>query len=122
MRSGFQFGEPRWSPDSQFRFEMRPLVIQLSPSDFNRFYAANSGYFCYVETVTPPGGFDMNGLQIGGNRFQGRWRVTEANKLGMVGVTACLPPKDCLCQQGFTPERDEAANVQVFRMKCPKAH
>ncbi len=69
MRRWSQSGEPRRSADSQFLFEVCPLVIDLTPSDNNRFGAADSGYFRSVETVTPPGGFGMNGLQIGGDRF-----------------------------------------------------
>jgi len=63
-RKRFQSGEPRRSTDSQFRFKMCPLIIELSPSDHNRFDAANRCYFRYVKTVTTPGGFGMNGLQI----------------------------------------------------------
>jgi hypothetical protein len=121
-RKGLPSGKPRRSPDPQFVFEVPPFVIELPACSRDWLDAARRGYLRYVESVTPPGGLGMHGLQISRNGFQGRRTVAEADELRMTGVTLCFAAKNRLCQQRFAPERDKPADVQVFRMECPKAH
>jgi hypothetical protein len=88
----------------------------LPARDRNWFDAAATGDFCRVKTVTPPRGFCMNNAQIRCDRFHGRSRASEAQQLGMAGVTPRLTSENRLREERFSPERDQPAGIQVFRV------
>lgn len=111
-----------WCSRFEFPPQVPPLVLQLPSSLANLLCAAPPGNLANVELVTTPLGLGRYLVEKRPNRGHRFGRRTESQELRMIPVTSRRSSKDLLCQQPFSPARNQPLRIQIPRMNCPQAH
>src|SRR5262245_28693819 len=75
-----------------------------------------------VEHIPASGRLDADGPQIGCDARDRRPRAAKAVELRVPRISLRPPAQDGLSQERFSPERDQAARVQILRVETPEPH
>jgi len=101
---------------------MMPFERELAARDSEEAGCSGTTDFRADKMVTAIHCLAVNAPQVLGNEPDGGRALLKPKKLGMVGVSIRLAPKDRLGKKSFPPQGNEAAGVEVFRMQTPDSH
>ena len=122
FRSGGQSFVQRRTSIGQLLQKMTPFVLDLADRDRDPGSQSPAPELTTVEYVPASSGLYVNTCQI---RTDGRKRRSlraKACELWMIAITARVTAQYRSGQQGFTPQRDQALWIEVFRMQRPETH
>lgn len=75
-----------------------------------------------IEPITADDRFPVDMLKLSRNKMNRGELIPEAAQLGMTAITLRLTAKHDLSEQGFPPERYQAACIEIFGMEAPAPH
>lgn len=108
---------PRGVAALEFLHQELPFIEQLAPRADNRFSRPRVFYFPGIEHIAPPNRFIMNSSKVrryGCSRLRVGLKTCE---LRVAPVSFCFTEQDLLCEQSFTPERNQSPGIQIFGMQ-----
>lgn len=121
-RDGTNGAEVRGASPAQLAEQVIPFKLELATGGEERRDGARATEFPAVKVITAARRFVVNDAEVRVDRGRGRCSTPEPVELRMVAISTRRSGKDCLREESFPPECDEAARVQVCRMDGPESH
>jgi hypothetical protein len=115
-------GPMLWGASIQFLPQVLPFEIELATGDGEALRSSRATDLCRGEAIAAVRSFFVDDVQIFGDGAERRRMFAEAQQLGMALIALRLSPQYGLGQQGFAPQGDEAAPIEVFGMEAPESH
>src|ERR1043166_1192966 len=113
---------PRGVACSEFFHQVLPLERELSPADAQVAGRPRTADLLRREIVAADHRFVVHHTQVFSDISGRPSLLAEADQLGVMNVSASLPPEDGLGQKPLAPQGYQPARVQILRMQAPDAH